>query len=271
MDLEHSGEMQYELGNFISERYISYKKIVYGLAKAVDKCYNNVQTFESILKLNMFNTDLLISVPIEEDDYLFSLGISELIIRFYAKDLEFNDNLGHSSLYRFLIGEGIVNYKLDTIYASNLIFKYVDSDFCDLVASSIIINKSEKEDIIYIYNKPRLLYTLDCSDIIINTDLEYFSLQSHNISNIKNLGLNLEITTPFDAYEIYTKIAEYIMDVNNYFFNNSEFSIVVKTKFKYSNDLYDLKVLLDNIIKDIDIKYESGNIILRAKTYIIKE
>lgn len=270
VDLEYSGEISYELGLYTSEGYISNKKIISELAKVVDKCYNDVKTSESILKLNMFNTYLLISVPVEENDYLFSLGISELIIKFFAKDLELNDNSGHSSLYRFLIGDGIVNYKLDRIYASNSVFRHIDYNFCELIASDIVVNKCEK-DIIYIYDKPRVLYDLDCSDVIIHTMLDYFSLQKHNMSNIKNLVLNLYTDVFFDVNRIYTKIKEYIIDTNNYFYKNNEFSFVVYAKFEFKDELSDLKVLLNNIIKDIDIRYENGNLVLRGKTYIIKE
>lgn len=270
VDLEYSGEMSYELGLYTSENYISNKKIIYELAKVVDKCYNDVETSESILKLNMFNTYLLISVSVEENDYLFSLGISELIIKFFAKDLELNDNSGHSSLYRFLIGDGVVNYKLDRIYASNTIFRYINYNFCELIASDIVVNKC-KEDIIYIYDKPRLLYDLNCFDIVIHTMLDYFILQKHNIYNIKNLVINIYTDVFFDVNKIYTKIKEYIIDTNNYFSKNNEFSFVVYAKFEFKDELSDLKVLLNNIIKDIDMRYENGNIVLRGKTNIIKE
>lgn len=272
LDLEHSGEINNELGTFTSDRYMYNKKFIYELAKIVDKCYNEVKDSDSILKLNMFNTYLLISVPIEENNNLFSLGISELIIKFFSNGLELNDNLEGNSLYRFLIGEGIVNYKLNTIYASNLIFKYMDYSIGGLISSNINITKCE-EDEIYIYDKPGLLYILDCSDIIIHTSLDYALLQKHNLSNIKNVVLHLGIYSSIQSRAICTKIKEYIIDANNYFSHNCLFNVVVRVKddeMFIPTSLYDLKMLLENAIKDIDV-IVSNDMTLRARTYITKK
>lgn len=266
LDLEHSGFMQEELGKYTSSKYLSYKKVIYELAKIVDKSYNNIKMSETASKLNMFNTDLLISVPIDVSNSLFDLGISELIIRFYAKELELNTNLEHSSLYRFLIGEGIVNYKLDTIYTSNSIFKFVDSDFGILIDSNIIINKCQKDDKLYIYNKSRLKYSLDCSNIQLSTMLDYHSLQTYELFNIKKLEFDLKMVTSFDIDELYMKINEYIMDENNCFSDGCEFSFILLSKKQKS--LYDLKELLENRM-DMEIKYNHHTILI-GKVYIIK-